>query len=77
MKYSEFQQQFIEDLPSWEDSLKKRQESLSGAPNVNCLLIVPPVAWPRRIRRSKLVVAAMCLAENEDCAACLKLLQNL
>ncbi len=78
MKYSEFNAlQGIETLPSWEESLRKRQELLSGAPDVNCLVVVPSQSWPRRLRQSKLVVAAMCLAENPDCAACLKMLQNV
>lgn len=75
MKFSSYQAML--DLPSWEDRLKERQESLSGIPSVSCLVEIPPAEWDRRIRHSKLVVAAMCLAENGACGACLKLLKNL
>ena len=75
MKFSSYQA--LLDLPSWEDNLKERQESLTGVPSSSCLVVVPASTWPRKIRHSKLVVAAMCLAENGECDACLKLLRDI
>ncbi len=78
MKYSEYAMLLAPDrhLPSWEERLKARQESLSGVPSDSCLVELPAVKWPRKIFRSRLIVAAMCLAENGQCSACLMLLQN-
>ncbi len=77
MKFSEYDAaRRLELLPSWEDSLKKRQEELSGVPSDECLVDNPACEWPRSLRRSRLIVAAMCLAEHE-CAACLNLLRKL
>ncbi len=77
MKYSEFvKAEQIELFASWETNLKKRQESLSGVPHSLCLVETPAGLWSRPLRRSKLIVAAMCLAENGECEACLKSLRQ-
>ncbi len=67
----------LEAIPGWETQLKARQQALSGVPAATCLLETTPRSWSRKLFRSKLVVAAMCLAENEDCDACFKLLRRL
>ncbi len=74
MKYSELPKS-IRDLASWEDNLKARQESLTGAPADACLFLIPTVSWEQKQRGPRLVVAAMCLAE-QDCEACYKYLQK-
>ncbi len=76
MKFSEYSSQAsLDAIPGWEERLRRRQEELSGARNPSCLITLPASAWPRKIRRNKLVVAAMCCAENE-CAACLEVLRR-
>ncbi len=61
---------------TWAERLKKRQEELSGTPSSGCLAKAAPWEWPRKYYRNKLVVAAMCLAANGDCDACIKLLRR-
>ncbi len=76
MKHSEYLAAQAAGETTWEERLRERQAELGGAPSDSCLLRSPAAAWPRKMFRSKLVVAAMCVGENGACDACLKLLRN-
>jgi len=63
-------------ISSWESRLEKRQHDLSGNPVEGCLSEVAPKSWEQYQKSNRLVVASMCLAEN-DCDACYKYLQRM
>ncbi len=63
-------------IPTLEERLKTRMESLTGKANDNCLVHSPASVWSRSLQQNKFVVAAMCLAEGE-CEYCLWLLRRI
>jgi len=71
------QLEMFPDLPSWEERLKARQESLSGVPADGCLMTNSPEEWHRELRRLRMVVAATCASKTPGCDACLRYLQKL
>ncbi len=72
-KFKNVARETLAAISSWESRLEKRQAELSGVVSDGCLLEAPARSWEATQHKNRIVVASMCLAEN-DCEACYKML---